>query len=252
MKLAFAALLALAPASILAQTHPRELSIAAAADLEPVLPILAQFYEKDTGVKLILSFASSGTLTTQIINGAPMDVFLGADYTFPEKLVAAGLTDQKEPVLYAKGTLVLWSLKTLNAPLTMEILKDPRITKVAIADEFHAPFGRAAYAAIRWVKLYDTVKPKLVTAENVAQTAQFVESGNAQLGFISLTLAESPKLKNEGQYVRVFPSTYPEIRQCGVVLKNSKDIDDARNFLRWMISPKVQENLTKFGLEPVR
>ena len=228
-----------------------ELHVDAASDLQPVMPVLAQAYEKETGVKLVVSFGSSGALTTQIINGAPADLFLGADFTFPEKLIAAGLADEKLPVPYARGTLVLWSRKDLAAPLNMNLLTDPRVTRIAIADEFHAPFGRAAYEALRHLRLLDPVKGKLVVAENVAQTAQFVESGNAQVGFISLTLASTDKLKAEGQFVRV-PEIYPEIRQCAVVIKTSKHLDESRKFLEWMRSSEVQQNLSKFGLEALR
>ena len=246
----------LIPCVMFAQGGPgnpasKELTIDAAADLQPVMPVLAQAYQKKTGVKLNVVLGSSGTLVTQILNGAPADVFLGADFTFPERLVAANLAVEKLPVPYAKGTLVLWARRDLNAPLTMDLLLDPRISRVAIADEFHAPFGRAAYAALRWLKIEDKIKPKLVVAENVGQTAQFVESGNAQMGFISLTLASSDKLKAEGQYVLV-PKIYPEIRQCAVVLKGSKNLDEAQKFLEWMRSSEVQDNLSKFGLEPIR
>ena len=237
--------------SSLAIAQPQLLHIAAAADLQPVMPALAQAYEKKTGVKLIVSTGSSSTLATQILNGAPMDVFLGADFTFPEKVVAAGLAESKEPIPYAKGTLVLWSRRDLAAPLTMELLQDPRITRIAVADELHAPFGRAAYEAMRWLKIDQKLKPKLVVAENVAQTAQFVESGNAQVGFISLTLASSPKLKEEGQFVRV-PAIYPAITQCGVVIKTSNNLSEAHDFMEWMRSAEVQTHLVDFGLEPVR
>ncbi len=234
-----------------AQQKPTELHIDAAADLQPVMPALAQAYERATGVKLLVSFGSSGTLATQIINGAPVDVFLGADFTFPEKVVAANLADEKLPVPYARGTLVLWARKDLPVPLTLNALQDPRITHIAIADEFHAPFGRAAAEALRHLKLYDTLKPKLVIGENIAQTAQFVESGNAQIGFLSLTLASSDKLKAEGQFVRM-PEVYPEIRQCAVIIKTSQHLDEARKFLDWLRSSTVQQNLRSFGLEPSR
>ncbi len=237
---------------MMAQARPGTvLTIDAAADLQPVMPTLAREYEKQTGVKVNVAFGSSGTLSTQIVNGAPVDVFFGADFTFPEKIVAAGLADEKLPVPYARGTLVLWARKDLAAPLSMDLLKDPRVTRIAIADEFHAPFGRAAYAALRWLKLEDQLKPKLVVAENVAQTAQFVESGNAQVGFISLTLANSDKLKAEGQFVLV-PEIYPEIRQCAVVIRTSKTLDEARRFLEWTRSSAVQAELRGFGLEPIR
>ncbi len=234
-----------------AQAQTRVLYVAAAADLQPVMPALAQAYEKETGVKIQTSFGSSSTLTRQIINGAPQDVFLGADFSFPEQVVAAGLADEKEPVAYAEGTLVLFVRKDSPIqPLSMEKLVDPRVTRIAVADEFHAPYGRAAYAAMTWLKLLEQLKPKLAVAENVAQTAQFVESGNAQAGFISLTLAQSPHFKDVGTFVRV-PAVYPKIRQCGVVIKRSPRLEDARKFLKWMTSPKVQEHLKEFGLDPV-
>ncbi len=237
--------------AVSAQAQTRTLNIAAAADLQPVMPALAQAYEKETGIKLQVSFGSSSALATQMINGAPQDVFLGADFSFPEQVIAAGLADEKEPVAYAEGTLVLFARKDSPIqPLSMEKLEDSRVTRIAVADEFHAPYGRAAYAAMNWLKIADKLKPKLVTAENVAQTAQFVESGNAQVGFISLTLAQSPHMKAVGTFVRV-PAVYPKIRQCGVVIKRSPHLDDARNFLKWMTSPKVQDHLKEFGLDPV-
>ena len=231
--------------------EPGQLRTAAAADLQPVMPSIAQAYEKAYGVKLLVSFGSSGTLATQIINGAPVDVFLGADFTFPEKVVAANLADEKLPVPYAKGTLVLWSRRDLAAPLSLELLRDPRVTRIAVADQFHAPFGRAAYEALRQLKLLDVIKDKLVVAENVAQTAQFVESGNAQMGFISLTLASSDKLKAEGQFVRV-PAVYSEIRQCAIIVKTSQHLEESRKFLDWLRSSEAQQNLRQFGLEPIR
>jgi molybdate transport system substrate-binding protein len=230
----------------------RELKVAAAADLQPVMPALAAGFEKKTGVKLVVSFGSSATLAQQIINGAPFDVFLGADFIFPEKIVAAGLADTPAPVRYAKGTLVLFARKDSPLqPIGIEELTQARVTRVAVADQFHAPFGRAAYAAIDKLKLTDQLKEKLVVAENVAQTAQFVASGNAQMGFISLTLAHSPAMAAVGTYVRV-PDVYPEILQYGVAMKKAPHLAEAKQFLDWMLSSEVQEHLTDFGLEPVR
>jgi molybdate transport system substrate-binding protein len=226
------------------------LHVSAAADLTPVMPAIAQAYEKETGVKLEVSFGSSATLATQIVNGAPADVFLAADYSFPEQVVAAGLAEEKEPVAYANGTLVLFARKDSPIqPLTMEKLLDANVTRIAVADEFHAPYGRAAYAAMRWMKTFDALKPKLVVAENIAQTAQFVVSGNAQAGFISLTSAQSPQMKEIGTFVRV-PEVYPKIRQCAVVMKKSTNLEAGLAFLKWITSEKVQSHLTDFGLSP--
>lgn len=230
----------------------KELHVAAAADLQPVMPAISKAYEHATGIKLIVSYGSSATLTTQILNGAPMDIFLGADFTFPEKVVAAGLSDMKGPVAYAKGTLVLWARKDSPLlPLSMDRLTDPRVTRIAVANELHAPYGRAAIAALKKLKIYDKVAPHLVVAENIAQTAQFVESGNAQLGLISLTAANSEHFKQIGTYVLV-PTVYPEIRQCAVVMAKSKHRDEAHDFLNWLLTPAVQGNLHNLGLAPVQ
>ncbi len=251
MKVWLAAMVCLGLGSAAALGQGKELKIAAAADLQPVMPAFAAAYEKKTGVKLKVSFGSSSNLATQIVNGAPFDVFLGADFSFPEKVVAANLAVEPQAIPYARGTLVLWSRKDSPIqPLNMELLTDKRVTRVAVADELHAPYGAAAYAAMRWMKTFDTVKPKLVVAENVAQSAQFVVSGNAQMGFISLTSAESPQMKEIGEYVRV-PEIYPKIRQCGVVMKNSPHVEEAKAFLAWMTSREVQDHMKDFGLTAV-
>jgi molybdate transport system substrate-binding protein len=231
----------------------KELRVAAAADLQPVMPVLSQAYEHATGVKLVVSFGSSSTLTTQILGGAPMDIFLGADFIYPEKIVAAGLADGSAPTAYAKGTLVLWARKDSGLlPLSIERLTDPRVKTVAVANELHAPYGRAAAEALRKMKMYDAVSPHFVVGENIAQTAQFVESGNAQLGLISLTAASTEHFKEIGTYVLVPTSQYPEIRQCAVIMKNSDRKADAHAFLDWLLSPAVQENWAKVGLAAVR
>lgn len=226
--------------------------MAAASDLQPVMPVLAAAYEKATGVKLLISYGASGTLTEQILNGAPMDIFFGADFTFPEKIVAAGLSDMTAPTPYAKGTLVLWARKDSPLqPITIDSLTDKRATAIAIANELHAPYGRAAAAALNKLKIYDQVKPHLVVAENIAQAGQYAESGNAQLGLLSLTLASSPHFKDVGTYVVVPTMTYPAIQQCAIVLKAGRK-DEAHAFLKWMLSAEVQEKLHDFGLAPVR
>ncbi len=118
----------------------QQLRIAAAADLQVVMPTLVAAYEHATGAHLIVSFGSSATLAQQIENGAPQDVFLSADYSYPEQVIAAGLGDEKEPTAYARGVLVLWARKDSPLqPLTNNTLYDPRLTKLAIANPDHAP-----------------------------------------------------------------------------------------------------------------
>ena len=233
-------------------TQPRELRVAAAADLQPVMPVLADAYEKKTGVKLVVSYGSSGSLVTQITNGAPFDIFFGADFVFPEKVVAAGLADATAPTPYARGTLVLWARKDSPfQPISIDKLSDPRLTGLAVANPDHAPYGRAAVSALQQLKLYDGLQSRLRVAENVAQAGQFAASGNAQAGMISLTLASSSEFRTTGTYVLV-PAVYPEIRQCAVVVKRSERAGEAHAFLNWVLSGEVQGNLPKLGLQPVR
>lgn len=234
------------------QKSQKELHVAAAADLQPVMPVLAAAYEHATGIKLVVSYGSSATLTTQILNGAPMDIFLAADFVFPEKIVAAGLSDMKQPTAYAKGALVLWARKDSPLqPISMDKLTDPRVTRIAIANPEHAPYGRAAVAALKKLNLYAKVSSHLVVAENIAQTAQFVESGNAQLGLISLTTANTPHFRQIGTFVRV-PTVYPELRQCAVVMSKSDHRAEAHAFLDWLLTPAVQGNMSKLGLAAVQ
>ncbi len=217
------------------------------------MPSFADAYEKAKGVKLVISYGASATLATQIQNGAPIDIFFSADYSFPEQLVAANLTDARAPTPYAKGTLVLWARKDSPLqPINGNSLTDPRLKSLAIADEFHAPYGRAAVAALRWMKLYDTLKPRLVIGENITQAAQYVESGNAQLGLISLTMANTAHFKDAGTYVIIPPTTYPPINQCAVVMAKSDRKAEAHEFLDWMLSPEVQGRLKDFGLTAVK
>ena len=181
-----------------------------------------------------------------------MDLFLAADLSFPQKVVDAHLADTAAPIPYARGTLVLWARNDSPLqPITLSTLTDPRVQSIAIADETHAPYGLAAASALRSLHLYDQVKPHLVVAQNIAQTAQFVESCNAQLGLISLTTASTEHFRQLGTYVLV-PRVYPEIRQCAVVLTKSPQRTEAHAFLNWLLSAEVQASLQKFGLEPAQ
>ena len=227
----------------------RTLHVAAAADLEPVLPILAQRYEQQTGIHLVPSFGSSVTLTEQIRNGYPADLFLSADCAHPQQLAAAGLILASQPTPYAQGVLVLWARKDSPAqPLSLDALRSARVTHLAIANDRYAPYGQAATAALRALKLTDVVAPKLVIGENIMQTAQFAQTGNAQAALISLTIASSPAFRETGTFLRL-PSVYPPIRQCGVVLRRSPNTAAAADLLRWLTSDAVQRQLPSFGLD---
>jgi molybdate transport system substrate-binding protein len=235
-----------------AQGAARQVHVLAASDLQSVLPTLAEAFRHATGIELVASYGSSAAQATQVLNGDPADLFLSADFEHPEMIVAKGLADTALPVPYAKGTLVLWARKDSPLqPLTQNTLRSTAIQSLAIADPEHAPYGVAAEGALKSMRVYDQLKPHLVIAENIAQAAQFVESGNAQLGMISLTTASTAHMQDVGSFIRMQPGSYPEIRQCAVVMKASAHRADAHAFLDWLRTAAVQLNLSKYGLEPV-
>lgn len=232
--------------------------IAAAADLEPVLPPILQQFEKETGIHAEATYKASAALTTQIQNGAPFDVFLSANLAYPQKLIAAGLAQglgegkQGEPITYALGTLVLWTRNDSRLPPSMQLLRSPQVKSIAIANPDRAPYGRAAMAALEKSGLLKDVKAKLVTAENIAQTAQFVDTGNATMGFISLTAASTPRLKADGHYIVVPANLYAPIEQGAVLIANSQHRVPAKKFLVYLMSTPVQQGMRQYGLTPSR
>jgi len=232
-----------------ARPAPVELSVAAAADLSSALKEIAASYEQRTGVRLRLSFGASGMLTQELQNGAPFDIFLSADMDYPRQLVSAGLADGDTLTQYARGKLVLWtpSDSPLDLHQGMNVLLDPSVKKIAIANPQHAPYGRAAMAALKHSGLYDRIKDRLVMGENVAQAAQFVESGNAQAGFVALARARALDLSGKGKYWEVPAENYPPLDQGAVILTRSQHKREALDFLRYLASSQALELLRKFG-----
>ena len=231
----------------------RTLRVAAAADLQPLLPNILAEFSAQTGIRTQASYKSSATLATAIINGAPFDLFLAADLSFPQRVIDAGRAEESAPVPYARGTLVLWTRK--DGPfgsLSMESLRSPALQSLAIANPQHAPYGRAAEAALRHLGLYEALKTKLVMAENIAQAAQFADSGNAQLGLISLTSALTPRLKASGQFVAVPSGDYPPILQGAIIVKGSPNAQAAHQFLTYLASGAIARQLEAGGLAPAR
>jgi molybdate transport system substrate-binding protein len=243
----------LAVCAIAAPAQQTPLRIAAAADLQPLLPsILAQFTQQ-TGIQTQATYKSSATLANFIINGAPFDLFLAADLSFPQKVIDAGRAEETAPIPYARGTLVLWTRNdTQFKTLAISSLRDPALKSLAIANPLHAPYGRAAQAALESLGLYDTVKPKLVTAENIGQAAQFVDSGNAELGLISLTSAMTPQMKSAGHYIEVPRTAYPPILQGAIVVKGADNAGTAHKFLAFLSSAPIDHQLQAGGLAPAQ
>jgi molybdate transport system substrate-binding protein len=246
-------LLALMVLGTVLRAQTPQLQLACAADLQPVMPTLAAAYERATGVHLVIAFGSSATLAQQLANGAPQDVFLSADTVHPQQLINAGIALGPAPTPYANGVLVLWARNDSSVqPISLDTLKNSRLTRLAIANAAHAPYGLAAQQALQHLGLYEQLKPKLAIAENIAQTAQFAESGNAQAALISLTIASSQHFRSIGSFVRIPIDAYPPIQQAGVILKSSHQQKLARSFLNWLTSPTIQQQLKSFGLDPAK
>ena len=230
--------------SLSAQT----LRIAAASDLQFVLPELAAQYEKQSGAKLAVTYGSSGNLFAQIQNGAPFDLLFSADISYPGKLLAAHLADSGSIQVYAIGRLVLWLPP--DSPLGpaggLKILLDPRIQKIAIANPEHAPYGHAAVAALQRAGLYNQLKPKLVLGENISQAAQFVQSGSAQAGFLALSLASSPALQS-GKRWEIPADQYPPVEQASVLLSASPNKATAAGFRAFLKTPGARSIFERYG-----
>jgi molybdate transport system substrate-binding protein len=250
MKCISLTLLLVLAVTVAPQGRAEELTVAAAADLNYALQGLASHFTKSTGTEVKLSFGSSGNLFSQIQNGAPFDRFFSADSSYPQKLADAGQADRASLRSYAVGHLVLWvptSVPLDPQKLKMDLLNDPRVQKIAIANPKHAPYGRAALAALEHFGLKDKVAAKLVLGENISQAAQFVQSGNAQAGLIALSLALSPAMKNAGRYWELPADAYPEMQQVAAIVTASKHKAAAQAFLNYVLSPEGRAILQQYG-----
>jgi molybdate transport system substrate-binding protein len=225
------------------------LRIAAASDLQTALPGVVERFERDARADVTVSFGSSGNLFAQIQNGAPYDVYLSADIDYPKQLVASGHADASSLYQYATGRLVLWTRKDSGIDIRSGLrgLTDSRVAHIAIANPKYAPYGRAAEAALRQAKVYDAVRGKLVFAENISQTAQLVDSGNASVGIIALSLAIAPALSSRGTYIEIPASAHPPIDQAAVVINASKHQALAREFLTYLKRTDITQHLHRFG-----
>ena len=238
-----------------AQVHipPKPLRLAAAADLQPVLPPILHQFKQETGITVLASYHSSATLAMQIINQAPFDLFMAADMAYPQYVIDRGRGASATPIPYARGTLVLWTRNDSGlSSLSLNSLRNPSIHSIAIANPKHAPYGRAAQQTLIHAGLMPAVKSRLVIAEDIAQAAQYTESGNAQVGFISLTSALTPRLGKSGHYIRIPQRDYAPLIQGAVVIKGAKNAAAAHRFLQFLNTPKIRAELAAAGLESPR
>ncbi len=226
---------------------PEPLRIAAASDLQNVLPILAGRFTQRNKVEVTLTFGASGQLTEQIKQGAPFDVFLAANQAFVKNLAAARLVRPDSVRQYARGTLVLavhpGSSRVVSG---LPDLAKPEVKRIAIANPATAPYGAAAKQALERSGLWASIEPKLVRAESVRQALQFVETGNAEAGFASHANARTAKVR----VVEVDPELYDPIVQALGVIAESKRGDDAEAFARFVLGDEGQRILAEYGFKP--
>ena len=243
-------LTALIVAACATPSRSAEITVAAASDLNFAFKEIVADFEKKTGNTVKLSLGSSGNFYAQLSNGAPFDLFFSADIAYPKKLEEAGLAEQGTLYMYAVGRIVVWVPK--GSPidvgtLGIKALLHPAVKKIAIANPKHAPYGRAAVAAMEHFKVYDVVKDKFVLGENISQTAQFVQTGGADIGIIALSLAVASAMKDIGTYWEVPLEAYPRLEQGAVIMKAAKDIKAARAFLDYTKSHDGAAVFKRYG-----
>lgn len=225
------------------------LTIAAAADLKAALPGVVALYAKRYPADAIdLVFGSSGKFNTQIRNGAPFDLFFSADIDLPRGLARDGFA-AGEAVPYALGRIVLWSTRIELAKTPLAQLANAPFTRLAIANPKHAPYGQRAEEALRQAGVFDAVGKRLVYGENIAQTAQFALSGNAELGIIALSLALTPEMHWRGHYTLIDASLHRPLLQGFVITRRAANPAAARRFAEFFASEEVRLLLAQYGFE---
>jgi molybdate transport system substrate-binding protein len=258
MRIRVAALALSVAADALAQTSPtasaaHRVRVAAAADLKFALDELVTKYRAShPSVEVAVTYGSSGNFFQQLSNKAPYDLFLSADAAYPRKLVEAGLAVKGSEFLYARGRIVLWVRK--DSPLDVEkrglqALLDPSVRKIAIANPRVAPFGRAAEAALKAAGLYEKVQDRLVLGENIAQTAQFAESGAADAGLIALSLAAAPAMREKGRFWPVPAKLHPPIEQGGAAMTWAEDPPATTDFRAFLTGKDGLSVLEHYGFD---
>jgi molybdate transport system substrate-binding protein len=219
------------------------LTVAAAADLRKAFQELAPFFEKETGAKVKLVFGSSGLLTKQAANGAPFDLLFSANEDYILDLEKKGHLLPGTRMLYAIGRLVIWTRKEGPRPISLTELAQPLYRRIAIANPEHAPYGAAAQEALQKAGIWNVVKPRLVYGENVQQTLQYAQTGNATVAIVALSLV----IGLEGCHVVIPEKLHAPIRQGAGVLKRTKNISLACHFLAFIRGRKGQAILRQYG-----
>ena len=250
MKLTYWLTLACLLLASAASAAERVLYIAAASDLATCLPELERlFMQSRDGVKIKSSFGASGNFVAQIRKGAPFEVFMSADQRYPATLIEDGFALADTLTHYATGHIVMWSAQPLpDIQRGLMMLTQPRFRHIAIANPDHAPYGQAAKRALEAAGIWSAIDHKLVRGENIAQALQFVQSGNAEIGIVALSLLKQPAFAGT-RYYEIPQHYYSPIRQYAVVTKRGDGSSLAREFVTFLLTPEAQAVFARFGLK---
>ena len=223
------------------------LRIAAAADLKFAMDeIVRRYAEHDRATRIDVVYGSSGQFKTQIEQQAPFDLYFSADIAYPRALAAKGLAASVvQP--YAVGRLVLWGAQYDARALGLGDLRRTEFARIAIANPRHAPYGQRAEEALRAAGVWDAVMPRLVYGENIAQAAQFVQSGNAQLGIIALSLALDPALASQGGYTLIPESLHAPLLQGFIITRRAAGKAEARRFAEFITGTEARAVMSRYG-----
>lgn len=243
------------PADVPSGASGGRVRVAAASDLQHALPEVVGLAERSRpGLEVQVTYGSSGLLRQQIEQGAPFDLYLSADLSYPEALVGSGLAAADDVFGYAVGRLVVWVPEGSTLPVErgLAVLTDPRVGRVAVANPEHAPYGVAARAAMHSAGVWEDVADRLVLGENVAQAADFVRTGNADVGVVGLSLVLSDPLRDEGRWTEVPQDAFPELRQGGVVLAGAQDPAAARHVRDVLLGEQGSRVMARYGFSPAQ
>ena len=224
--------------------QPPELTVAAASDLTQAFEELGREFQASNKTKVVFVFGSTGLLTRQIENGAPMDLFAAANVDYINELEQKGLIVPGTKAIYARGRITLWT--TADSPLkisTISDLKQPQVKRIAIANPDHAPYGLAAQQAFQSAGLWEELKPKLVYGDNIRQTLQYAETGNVDVSIVALSLSQQSK----GRWVLIPEELHEPIDQGLAVIKTTRNETAARAFAAFITGPRGREILAKYG-----
>lgn len=230
-----------------AEAHAEKIMVAAAADLKFAMDeVVSEFKKSNPDAQVDLVYGSSGKFFTQLQQGAPYDLFFSADISYPQELKKAGFA-ASEVKPYATGRIVLWSNSLDASKMTLESLSDPKVARIAIANPKHAPYGKRAEEALKATKQWDAVQSKFVFGENIAQTAQYVQTGNAQVGIIALSLAKNAELAKQGSYWLIPDNLHQPLEQGFVITKRAEKSELAKRLGAFMESKQARTVLVRYG-----